>query len=734
MGNEKSKPNGSAIPSTNIPQTAVLTEEKTEVTRMNMFILRDVYLIWLDGNIDYTKSDCQNTMKNLSRTSNQMKTFSDMELCIQFLNTIVDKRICLIISGAFGSTFVPRVHNMLQVDSIFIFCANKLYHEVWAKEWAKIKNVFTEIEPICDTLKESAQQSERNGILISIINPTDGLNKKNLDLPFVYTHVMKEIFSKIHFGPKHIQQMIEYCRKLLTNDDDYLKDIDEFEGNYHDQTPIWWYTREFFLYHMLDRAFRMMDISVIIKCGVFLADLERQIERLHEAQFGDNGSNQRFVVYRGQGITQETFAKISTTPTGLLSFNCFFSTSKDRQISLEYAKRALINPEMIGILFVMNIDAARFTTPFAAIGKVGYFGEKEDDVFFSIRTVFRISTITMIDGNDRLMQVELTLINDSDYELRQLIDRIEEESFPDLPGWHRLGSVLRKLKQLSMAQQVYEILLEHETDASTKASIYSQLAMMKHELGEYLQAIEYFQCLIDIEERSSPRNDQSLSHSYNNIGMTYFRMGDYPEALKSYEKALELKEHSLPPMHPQLASSYGNIGSVHFSIGDYPKALAAHDRALQIKQKTLSPNHPSLAMSYNNIGNVYSSMGDYKSALISYEKALVIRQQSLSPTDLHLASSYNNMGLVYNRMGDYSKALSCHEKALAIQQNSLSSTHPDLITTYNNLGVVHEKMGNFSKAHAYFELAVSIAERALPSNHPDLEKWKNNLADVQKKL
>ena len=88
----------------------------------------------------------------------------------------------------------------------------------------------------------------------------------------------------------------------------------------------------------------------------------------------------------------------------------------------------------------MTIDPAQSTTPFASIADVGYFGDKEDEVLFSMHTVFRIGTITPMDEHHRLFKVELTLTHDNDQEFRQLTDRIREETFPDVEGWYRLGS------------------------------------------------------------------------------------------------------------------------------------------------------------------------------------------------------------------------------------------------------------------------------------------------------
>jgi hypothetical protein len=63
---------------------------------------------------------------------------------------------------------------MLQVDSIFIFCGNKKHHEQWAKEWSKIKGVFTRLPPVCEAIRKASQQYEQNAISISFVATSSG--------------------------------------------------------------------------------------------------------------------------------------------------------------------------------------------------------------------------------------------------------------------------------------------------------------------------------------------------------------------------------------------------------------------------------------------------------------------------------------------------------------------------------------------------------------------------------
>jgi hypothetical protein len=186
-----------------------------------MQMVQNVLLIWLDNS-----ADCRNTVTQLHRAVNTINKYTDGEECTQFLETIDNEKVCMIISGSLGQPIVPRVHDMSQVDFIFIFYRNKKYHEQWAKEWSKIKGVFTEIASICEALKQAAQQCEQNAISISCMTTNgDNFNKTldQLDPSFMYTQILKEILLTIKFESKHFTEFIQYCRDVLAESPDELK-------------------------------------------------------------------------------------------------------------------------------------------------------------------------------------------------------------------------------------------------------------------------------------------------------------------------------------------------------------------------------------------------------------------------------------------------------------------------------------------------------------------------------
>jgi hypothetical protein len=65
----------------------------------------------------------------------------------------------------------------------------------------------------------------------------------------------------------------------------------------------------------------------------------------------------------------------------------------------------------------MTIDPSKSSTPFASINRISQF-EHEDEVLFSMHTVFRIDGIEPMTEDKRLFHVELTLTSDNNDDLR----------------------------------------------------------------------------------------------------------------------------------------------------------------------------------------------------------------------------------------------------------------------------------------------------------------------------
>ncbi|CAF3140793.1 unnamed protein product [Rotaria sp. Silwood2] len=151
-------------------------------------------------------------------------------------------------------------------------------------KWTKIKGSFSSLDEIFYHFKRSIRKSEYDLMSISIVSPSTVNNINELDPLFMYSQLLKDSLLKIHYDKSAKSEFIEHLRAEYANKSLDLKSVNIFDQNYFDKSPIWWYTKELFIYEPLNRALRTQNTEIIVRMGFFIQDLHREIERLHEEQ------------------------------------------------------------------------------------------------------------------------------------------------------------------------------------------------------------------------------------------------------------------------------------------------------------------------------------------------------------------------------------------------------------------------------------------------------------------
>ncbi|CAF5093258.1 unnamed protein product, partial [Rotaria sp. Silwood1] len=461
----KSKKSSSTTAAASLPTTT--TSRNAVLPQTARRILQNFLLVWLDANLQESDNDFKNSLQHLRKIVASITTFTDAQQCVNFVSEIKKEKVFMIVSGSLGRQIVPEIEALPQLEAIYVFCGNQSVHEQWAKKISKVKGVYTKIEPICQALEIDRQRCDQAMIPISF-NGRDAL--------FMYTQLLKEALLEIEDDDvKSIKDLVEYCRLQNDVDEDEIKLV---EREYRDHTPIWWYTAETFIYPMLNRGLRQMDVDIILKMGFFIRHLHQHITELHREQKASMPA--KFQVFRGQGLSIEDFEKMKKTKGGLMSFNNFLSTSRNREISFNnFARPAALNTNSVGILFIMNIDTAictKSSTSFAEVSKVGYYKDKEEEILFSTHAIFRIDRIEQIHDNhcDRLYEVNLTIVGNDNHELNTLTAHIRKD-LGGRTGWSQLGFILIKVGEPAKAEQLYQIILAKTSSDEDRIEYNNQL-------------------------------------------------------------------------------------------------------------------------------------------------------------------------------------------------------------------------------------------------------------------
>lgn len=679
----------------------VVTAERHEIILSRFRFTEYTVIVWLDFNIDESDKYTNQSIQKLQHLVNVVKLFNNTDECIDFLTDLNTDIVFMIISNNCDEWIFPLIDNISQLRAIYIYNRDQMQLTHVKNEHKKVKGTFSSIDSICHTLKRGIYKFEMDQTSISIVPKSSKVNFNELNQSFMYSQILKETILEIKYDKKAKQDFVEFCRKQYADNDIQLNIINNFESDYQLHSPIWWYTKEPFIYQTLNYSLRTQDVEMIIRMGFFLQDLHQQIEQIHR----EDSVNTKIIIYRGQGMLNAEFEEIMNNQGGLLSFNNFLSTSLNQQVSLVFARSARDDPAITGILFQIEIDPLISSTPFAALDDISFYSDMEQEILFSMHTIFKIVDVIQIE--DRLWQINLTSTKDNDQQLVDLTTVLRNE-LGEHSGWMRMAGLMIRMSKFHKAVEIYNTLLETMVNYNKKnppislPTILNNNAVAHASLGDHTTAMGYAKMTLEVMQTLLPPNDRFFAKFYNNIGIMYKFEKEFSIAFSYFEKAIELLQNPSPADYIDLSNSYRNIGDSHEDSANYAIALSFYEKALEIDRRYLSSIHPDLALGYFNIGHIQNTMGNYEIALSYLEKTLQIELKSLPPYHVSLTTTYSLLGDIHRSLGKYSDALLHYAKTEEIEEKSLPFNHPQRATTFNNIGEVYRSLGEHSTALSYY--------------------------------
>ncbi|MFQ6050729.1 MAG: tetratricopeptide repeat protein [Candidatus Hydrothermarchaeota archaeon] len=151
---------------------------------------------------------------------------------------------------------------------------------------------------------------------------------------------------------------------------------------------------------------------------------------------------------------------------------------------------------------------------------------------------------------------------------------------------------------------VFEIKVEDVEKKGIDANKLYERGMSFFKLGEYENAIEFFDRALEI--------DSNFKLALNNKGACLIMLGRFDEAVKCYNQLLELS--------PDHVLALSNKGFCLTKLGKYEEAIELFDRILEID--------PNNYLAWINRGTTLTSMNMLEEAIECYEKALGINPKS----------------------------------------------------------------------------------------------------------
>lgn len=507
-------------------------------------IIEDSVGLWL---LDDPSVNVDEELSKLRKIISTIQLFTAENDLIDYLKTIQFEKAFVIVPKLdvqFDSLrSLPQLERIYQLNSGFRLVENHDKSKVSTE-------MFENIDSLCKQLEEDVRLCGLD--LIPITTTPAHSDDKSVDYQqqqatFLMSQLMKEIFYRLKFENNAKAEFIEFCRSQYAGNKEQIREIEDFETNYRPQKAIVWLTKQSFIWRILQRMQRTMEIDILYKMGFFLKHGHTQLNIAQENNVDER--NNSVIVYRGKTMFKQKFNKlIRYNKNGLLCFANFFVANLDQTLSMEFVRRRLaFLSEAVGIIFEIHVDQSlqNSRSPFAPLHKlIPDESKDQSNFFFAMNTVFRIENVDQF--IDELMNiiwtVKLTLIGDEDPQLLELVAPLRSS----------------------------------EVHANPLAFI-GKLFM---EMGEYSRAEQFFLGMLN--DSSILGQPKRLVRVHIGLGTNYINSNQYDKALQQYHEALRVSLTYLSSTHKDLAPIYDSIGRTYFLQGNHVKAGEFYGKAADL--------------------------------------------------------------------------------------------------------------------------------------------------------
>ena len=229
-------------------------------------------------------------------------------------------------------------------------------------------------------------------------------NLSNENKQFIAFQLLLDMILRLGHNNYAKEELLEFSRSKYKDSPTELNQINDFERNYCSENAAIWYTKDSFLYRLLNESLRMEKIDSIVKMRYYIYDLHNELVQLQLQQF-NNQTN--LILYRGQLMKIDYLNELRENYDGHISFNSFTAATEDRAVAFMFSgDGTTTSPDEVSVIFEMSIDTNIRSTPFARIRSTK---PDEQEILFSMGGVFRIGEINDVPSHPGVHCIKLKL-------------------------------------------------------------------------------------------------------------------------------------------------------------------------------------------------------------------------------------------------------------------------------------------------------------------------------------
>lgn len=674
--------------------------------------IEDVTLIWLDDSIT-DSPDSKHTQMLLLQVTNFVQFYTNACLCIDYIRTVKNEKIFLIVRDLLVHEVLPKIHSLATVNSVFILCSHSSGPQQYLSTYSKVKGIFDEPKALIESIQNSIHLISKHLIVFSIFNQRNQKSIRNLSkesASFIWNQLLIDTLKNMPLTNDAKNDMLDKCADYYRTNKVELERIELFRNSYTSDKAIEWYTRDSFVYRLVNKALRTEDIDLLYLFRFYIIDLCAQLQRESKRNIFETDT---VTLYRGQQMSTEEFNKLKANIGVLISINGFFSSSRDLGIAQSFVAGTKNTNELKTLLFEIKIHSSLKKIIFADIDKYSQMtGEQE--VLFSVGSVFKIDNIQLEPDLD-LWKIHMTATDDGSNNVEDYISSMREEIEYISPTILFGALLFNEMGQIDKAEKYFHVLMEKSPkDHEDVPDLYDQLANIYTEQEKLDMALQNYINAYEIRRSKFSSDDVRVANSLHNLGMIHTKKGEYNKAMAYYKQVLAIDEKNYPNGHANKAHTMICIGKVYDANREYDLALDYMIKACEIYRTLLPNQHPYISSTLWNIGSVYENKLDYDRALEYYHSGFVMDEKILPSDHPDFNKNLDRVARVYMKKEECIHGINYFQERLTTQINVLGEIHPRIAHIMMKIGDISGDL--FERLNRY-EQALTIFEAYIPPDH-----------------
>jgi hypothetical protein len=262
----------------------------------------DVIAIWLDNTIGTSiESQWFNIARQLRQIISHVEVFTNVHECIDYVCSSGIAQIVLIVAGTYGDEFDTRLYEEI-IDNVFIYIltSNKLD---CTTNHASIRGCFNNTNTLFNQMRDDYKiyTTKKVSHMHSVPMNNSGSTTRCVIPQLIQwkcSHLIMDLFRQMPCPREQsMGRFVQFCRSHYSNNSSQLAYINEFEETYQSADAIKWYTKDSFLFRVLNLSMQTNNLDAMMSFSHVLIDIYDQLHKLRSQQH--NESLTRLTVYRG---------------------------------------------------------------------------------------------------------------------------------------------------------------------------------------------------------------------------------------------------------------------------------------------------------------------------------------------------------------------------------------------------------------------------------------------------